>query len=324
VVDSTENNNIETSIVAVSPTSLHISYYDLTNADLKYATNVTGGWVTSTVNASNGGSYNAIAADISGDVSIAWVDQVADDIEFAQNFCGDSTVDASEECDDGNETDSDGCSSVCETEIICGDGAVDASEECDDGNTAENDDCLTTCLAAKCGDAIVWNTGSGTETCDDGDMDNQDTCTVCQTAVCGDGYIWTPVNGGTESCDDGNTTTGDGCDSSCHLESAPDAKAGTSLRVAYGTGACGPTCTKFYLDGRMSSDLDLDMLTYSWAVTARPAGTVVSIASSTSARTATTVKPGPGGSSRGAYTFTLTVTDADGYTDTATVTFTVY
>ena len=33
-------------------------------------------------------------------------------------FCGDGFVDADEQCDDGNEEDGDGCSSVCEEEVI--------------------------------------------------------------------------------------------------------------------------------------------------------------------------------------------------------------
>jgi len=54
------------------------------------------------------------------------------------NTCGDGTVNCSqcttEECDDGNTTSGDGCSSACVCENTCGDGILEAPcEECDPG-----------------------------------------------------------------------------------------------------------------------------------------------------------------------------------------------
>ncbi|MBU0975699.1 DUF4215 domain-containing protein, partial [Patescibacteria group bacterium] len=52
------------------------------------------------------------------------------------------------ECDDGNTTNGDGCSSVCliETEEpYCGDGNIDQGEQCDDGNTEDGDGCSSVC-----------------------------------------------------------------------------------------------------------------------------------------------------------------------------------
>ena len=61
-----------------------------------------------------------------------------------------------EQCDDGNETSTDGCSASCTIEpgfacyepatpchrIVCGDGLADwPDEECDDGNSIPNDGC---------------------------------------------------------------------------------------------------------------------------------------------------------------------------------------
>jgi len=58
--------------------------------------------------------------------------------------CGNGTVDADEECDDGNTIDGDGCDSNC-TVTACGNGIVTTGEECDDGNTAAGDGCDEYC-----------------------------------------------------------------------------------------------------------------------------------------------------------------------------------
>ncbi len=63
-------------------------------------------------------------------------------------FCGDGTTDPAlaEECDDGNTTSGDGCSSNCLVEF-CGDGIrqFGLGEQCDDGNTASGDGCSDLC-----------------------------------------------------------------------------------------------------------------------------------------------------------------------------------
>ncbi|MBT3292946.1 DUF4215 domain-containing protein [Candidatus Peregrinibacteria bacterium] len=100
------------------------------------------------------------------------------------------------------------CTTVCNT---CDDGIVDAGEECDDGNTSNTDACLNTCISATCGDGFVR---SGSEECDDGNSYNTDAClNTCIPATCGDGF----VRSGSEECDDGNTVDGDGC-SDCTLD----------------------------------------------------------------------------------------------------------
>ena len=73
-------------------------------------------------------------------------------------LCGNSMLDNNESCDDGNDTDSDGCNTSCEIEdgwgcegepsvceLLCGDGALDAGEVCDDGNDTDSDGCNTSC-----------------------------------------------------------------------------------------------------------------------------------------------------------------------------------
>jgi cysteine-rich repeat protein len=49
--------------------------------------------------------------------------------------CGDGSIDAGEECDDGNPTSGDGCCLACELEL-CGNGRIDALEQCEPPGTA--------------------------------------------------------------------------------------------------------------------------------------------------------------------------------------------
>ena len=68
-----------------------------------------------------------------------------------ESVCGDGVQEGSEECDDGNLEDGDGCSASCSIESnggsdpVCGDGNLDTGEECDDGNTDDGDNCSSTC-----------------------------------------------------------------------------------------------------------------------------------------------------------------------------------
>src|SRR5262249_25789106 len=70
--------------------------------------------------------------------------------------CGDSVVDElfGEQCDDGNRTNGDGCSSVCEREG-CGNGKIESPEQCDDGNLTDGDGCEHDCrLTDSDGDGV--------------------------------------------------------------------------------------------------------------------------------------------------------------------------
>lgn len=91
--------------------------------------------------------------------------------------CGDGTIQAGEECDDGNQVSGDGCSAGCKKEV-CGNGVVDSGEECDNGLANDNSgDCTLACKKARCGDGFVKSRGSGTfEVCDDGNELNGDGC----------------------------------------------------------------------------------------------------------------------------------------------------
>jgi cysteine-rich repeat protein len=155
-------------------------------------------------------------------------------------FCGDGHKDPGEECDDGNKIENDGCHSNC-TLPKCGDGILDPGEQCDDGNTTSGDGCDATChyengtATPVCGDGIV----NGTEQCDF--KATPLTCnTDCTIGACGDGKI-----DGSEQCDDGNTTNGDGCSSTCQLE----------------TNSAVPVCGDGVVNGTEACDFKLTPLT---------------------------------------------------------------
>jgi cysteine-rich repeat protein len=97
-------------------------------------------------------------------------------------ICGDGIVGGSEQCDDGNLTNGDGCTNTCTIQAgftcvgtpsvcstICGDGIVGGSEQCDDGNTINSDGCSSTCLVEtapvnnECSGAIALVGSNGTK-----------------------------------------------------------------------------------------------------------------------------------------------------------------
>jgi fibro-slime domain-containing protein len=175
-------------------------------------------------------------------------------VKAPDNVCGDGHIAGNEQCDDGNTSSNDGCSSTCAVEsgwncptagqpcvrnAYCGNGIVDGKDQCDDGNNTSNDGCSADCKLEQgwacvstgtppksvchkttCGDGVK----EGFEQCDDGNLIPYDGCSAsctiepkCQGGTC------TAVCGDglkfpQEECDDGNTTSGDGCDSTCHLE----------------------------------------------------------------------------------------------------------
>lgn len=68
--------------------------------------------------------------------------------------CGNGVLDPGEECDDGNTSDGDGCTSTC-TLPRCGNGVVEPGEQCDDGNTTDGDGCTSTCTLPLCGNGVL-------------------------------------------------------------------------------------------------------------------------------------------------------------------------
>jgi cysteine-rich repeat protein len=134
--------------------------------------------------------------------------------------CGDGNPDAGEQCDDGNNNDSDGCRNTCILPV-CGDGMQDVGEECDAGDDNSNAPCAPCrpdCTLPECGDDIADDTGCSNETCDGSDLGDT-ACEVCREncTCCGDGN---PDAG--EQCDDGNNNNADGCRNTCVLPECGD------------------------------------------------------------------------------------------------------
>jgi cysteine-rich repeat protein len=149
--------------------------------------------------------------------------------------CGNGTLETTEECDDGNTANGDGCSSTCTEEPVeeCGNGILEAGEQCDDGNVANNDGCDSQCqnetsVTEECGNGIL----EAGEQCDDGNVANNDGCdSQCQneasvTEECGNGILEAG-----EQCDDGNTVDNDGCDQFCFYEN-PDPDIDLCLNIS--------------------------------------------------------------------------------------------
>jgi cysteine-rich repeat protein len=83
------------------------------------------------------------------------VDEILTAVNNALNgcpVCGNGSVEAGEECDDGNDDDADGCTYAC---TICGNGIVTLPEQCDDGNLIDHDGCNVDCGLRVCGNVGI-------------------------------------------------------------------------------------------------------------------------------------------------------------------------
>lgn len=155
--------------------------------------------------------------------------------------CGNSVVEANEECDDGNNTACDGCSELCLVET-CGNGVVECGEQCDDGNTNAGDNCSPLCNLEACGNGFP----DPGEVCDDGNLQFGDGCSGdCQSIeTCGNGYVDTIES---EECDDASAnsdTAPDACRTNCTLADCGDGVIDAGEQCD-GTNVGGETCSAY-------------------------------------------------------------------------------
>ena len=136
--------------------------------------------------------------------------------------------------DNGNDIDTDACTSTC-TLSVCGDGFIhDGVEFCDDANQVDDDECSNTCASATCGDGVVQ---MASEQCDDANAIDTDECTgTCMLAQCGDGFI----QAGVETCDDKLESAT--CDADCSAPVCGDKLVNVSAGETCDDGAATPTC----------------------------------------------------------------------------------
>lgn len=173
-------------------------------------------------------------------------DEECDDGKHCEN--GDECTDDSD-CESGDRVckprNDDGCSADCQDES-CGNGQRDPGEQCDDGNDNNSDDCVilssTECRDAECGDGIIHDEESGTEECDDAG-DSEECNEDCTLSVCGDGKT---NRAASEDCDDGEQSPR--CNEDCSFARCGDDIENSAANEAcddggVDTAACNKDCT---------------------------------------------------------------------------------
>ncbi|MBU1146090.1 DUF4215 domain-containing protein, partial [Patescibacteria group bacterium] len=100
--------------------------------------------------------------------------------------------------------------SACTVVGSCGNGTVEGGEQCDDGNDINTDACVN-CQSSRCGDGF---TRAGIESCDSGDAANGTPCTAPYGATCN--YCsrsCTLITASGPTCGDGTVSGAEQCDS---------------------------------------------------------------------------------------------------------------
>lgn len=89
VDNSSANVGNYSSIDVDTNNNVHISYYDVTNTNLKYASRITGTWVPELLDsAGNVGTYSSIALDSNNKVNISYYDVTNANLKYASKVAG--------------------------------------------------------------------------------------------------------------------------------------------------------------------------------------------------------------------------------------------
>jgi cysteine-rich repeat protein len=132
--------------------------------------------------------------------------------------CGNGVLEGTEECDDGDGVNGDGCDSNC-TFTRCGNGVVTSGEACDDGNFVAGDGCSPFCVGEACTGASVTSAAPVASLAAAGDCVESCGCSVDNGKCCDDGDGCTEndtcfasfCRGTPITCDDGVECTIDRC-----------------------------------------------------------------------------------------------------------------
>src|SRR3972149_4247159 len=90
-IDSTDTSGEFNSIAVGTSGAAYISYRDVTNANLMYATNVSGSWGTSTLDSTGDvGQHTSIAVGTSGAAYISYRDSTNGYLKYATNLSSSS------------------------------------------------------------------------------------------------------------------------------------------------------------------------------------------------------------------------------------------
>ncbi|MFN3200872.1 MAG: DUF4215 domain-containing protein [Bradymonadia bacterium] len=176
------------------------------------------------------------------------------------HVCGDGIIGLMEECDDGNDDNTDGCTDACAIQPIalgdacdpagfpcveegycgepankgvepiniciphvCGDGIVGFMEQCDDQNDNEDDGCNSECQLVAIPDGAPCDPAEDTLVCGENSFCAEQPAEGEEdpTFACAPVVCGDGIIAGAETCEDGNDVDGDGCSAMCQTEAEP-------------------------------------------------------------------------------------------------------